>query len=205
MMLADMSQRDRRALTWGAAALIPSLLFVFAVKPWLASMDDVRQQVATERDALGRERSAIAAAREHPQLQQRADSAMRIAVPRLFTGRDDVMASAELATYLGDVARISRVWLQDAATRPSLLLPSGVRSLHVEIRGESDLRGILNMLRALESGTKLVRVDRLDIAHVNRSADDDGETLSLSATVTAFALRADSGPLSPTVAARRAP
>lgn len=207
MMFADMSSRDRRAVTWGAVVLVPALLFVFGIKPWLASLDDMRQQVATERDALARERSAIAAAREHPQLQQRADSAMRMTVPRLFVGRDDVMASAELATYLGDVARASRVWLQDAATRPATVLPSGVRSLRVEVRGESDLRGILSMLRALEAGSKLVRVDRLDIARVNRGVDDDSETLSLSATVTAFALRADSSATAalPTATEHKAP
>ena len=206
-MFANMSPRDRRALSLGAAVLIPALILVLLVKPWVAALAEQRGQVATERDALSRERSAIAAAREHPLLQQRADSAMRVTTPRLFVGRDDVMASAELATYLGDVARVSRVWLQDAATRPSITLPSGVRALHVELRGESDLRGILSMLRALESGNKLVRVDRLDIARVNHTVNDDSESLSLSASVTAFALRSDSSTVasSRAVAERRAP
>ena len=95
----------------------------------------------TERATLARERAAIATARKNPQLQHIADSAMRAMRPRLFEGKDDVMASAELASYLGDVAQGARVWLQDAGTRPAVPAGEGVRTLRVEIRAESDLLG----------------------------------------------------------------
>jgi hypothetical protein len=108
--------------------------------------------------------------------------------PRLFEGRDDVMASAELAAYLGDVAQSSRVWLQDAATRPAVAATDGVRTLRVEIRAESDLMGTLNFLQSLERGEKLVRVERLDISRVARSDEKDVETLSITATIAGFAV-----------------
>src|SRR5581483_3969510 len=109
-------------------------------------------------------------ARRNPQLQHIADSAMRVMRPRLFEGKDDVMASAELASYLGEVAQRVRVWLQDASTRPATPAAQGggVRSLHVEIRAESDLQGALMFLQALELGDKLIRIDRLDISRVPR-------------------------------------
>jgi hypothetical protein len=189
MKVSPMNARDRRALFLGLVVLAPALFYIWGVKPYRAALDDVHQQLDTERDALARERAAIAAARKNPQLQHLADSAMRATTPRLFEGRDDVMASAELASYLGDVARARHVWLQDASTRPATLAPSGVRTLKVEIRAESDLQGILTFLQALETGGKLVRVERLDLSRQpNRSDEGGAETLALAATITGFAI-----------------
>ena len=184
MKLSTMSPSDRRALTLGAAIVLPSLFFVFGVKPYRAALADVQQQLTVEREAFSRERAAVSAAKRNPEMQHVADSAMQAMAPRLFTGRDDVMASAEVATYLGDVARASHVWLQDASTRPATALDGGVRALHVEIRGESDLRGILEFVKSLESGGKFIRVQRLDVsAQPGRSDQPGTETLALSASI----------------------
>lgn len=189
MKTASMSQRDRRALWLGAGVLAPALFFIWGVRPYRASLDDTRQRLAAEREVLVHERAAVNAARRNPELQHVADSAMRAAAPRLFAGRDDVMASAELASYLGEVARGTHVWLQDAATRPAVLSPSGVRTLRVEIRAESDLQGVLLFLQALENGAKLVRVERVDVSRQpSRSDESSAETLALSATVSGFAI-----------------
>lgn len=189
MKLSGMSPRDRRALTLGAAILVPAFFYVWGVKPYAVALADSRQRLSIERETLARERAAVSAAHRNPLLQHVADSAMRVTAPRLFAGRDDVMASAELASYLGDVARRHHVWLQDASTRPASTADGGVRTLHVEVRAESDLQGILEFLQALESGTKLVRVDRLDISRQPSRSDENGaETLALSATIAGFAI-----------------
>jgi hypothetical protein len=187
--LSEMSPRDRRALTLGAAILLPALFYVWGVKPYAAALADSRQRLSVERETLARERAAVSAAHRNPELQHVADSAMRVTAPRLFAGRDDVMASAELASYLGDVARRHHVWLQDASTRLSSTADGGVRTLHVEVRAESDLQGILEFLQALEGGAKLVRVDRVDISRQPSRSDENGaETLALSATIAGFAI-----------------
>jgi len=103
------------------------------------------------------------------------------------------MASADLVAYLGDMSRRARVLLQDATTRPSSTTASGVRTLRVDIRAESDLQGILTLLQTLEWGDKLIRVERIDLSRLPNAADDDKtETLSLSATIAGFALPAES-------------
>jgi hypothetical protein len=188
MKWSTMSSRDRRAVILGAVVLLPALLFIWGVRPYRAALADARDQLATERAALARERAAIETARQNPQLQHVADSAMRAMRPRLFEGKDDVMASAELASYLGEVAAEARVWLQDASTRPSLPATDGVRTLRVDIRAESDLLGTLMFLQALERGEKLVRVDRLDISRSARSDDEEVETLTIAATIAGFAV-----------------
>lgn len=193
MKWSTMSPRDRRAVLVGAAILLPALFFIWGVRPYLGALDDARQELAAQREALSREQSAVNSARENPRLRQLADSAMQAMQPKLFNGRDDTMASALLASYVGDLAAKSRVWLQDANTRAAIVGKDGVRALQVEIRGQSDLRGTLRFLNALERGSKLVRVDKLDVSRAPGSADDPMETLTITATISGFAL-ADAGP-----------
>jgi hypothetical protein len=207
MKWSTMSARDRRAVVVGVGILLPALLYIWGVRPYQAALSDARDQLVTERATLARERAAITTARRNPQLQHIADSAMRAMRPRLFEGKDDVMASAELASYLGDVARKARVWLQTASTRPATPSAEGVRTLRVEIRAESDLLGTLKFLEALERGDKLIRIDRLDISRTPHADEKDGETLSIAATVAGFAV-SDSVPTAsvkqPTVATAQA-
>jgi len=200
-----MLPRERRTVIVGALVLLPALFYIWGVRPYQGALSDARDQLAAERATLARERAAIATARENPELQHIADSAMRTMRPRLFEGKDDVMASAELAAYVSDVAQGARVWLQDAGTRPAVPAAEGVRTLRVEIRAESDLLGTLMFLQGLERGDKLVRVDRLDISRTVRGDEKDAETLSIVATIAGFAI-SDSMATSPKtrpVAARR--
>ena len=203
MKWSTMTPRERRTIVIGALVLLPPLLFIWAVRPYQSSLSDARDQLATERQTLAREKAAITTARQNPELQHIADSAMKVMKPRLFEGKDDVMASAELAAYIGDLARGARVWLQDAGTRPAIAAGDGVRTLRVEIRAESDLLGTLMFLQALERGEKLVRIDRLDISKSARGDEKDAETLSIVATVAGFAIAEPSAPPQPRPAATR--
>jgi type II secretion system (T2SS) protein M len=188
MKWSTLSARERRTVTLGAAITIVSLSALYVVRPYRAALADAQDQLAAERSTLARERAAVAESRRNPELRRVADSAMQSMRSRLFEGKDDVMASAELASYLGDVARKARVFMQDASTRPAAPMPSGVRTLRVEIRAESDLLGTLLFLQALERGDKLVRVDRLDITRSARAGDTDMEVLSIAATISGFAV-----------------
>lgn len=187
MKWSALSARERRTVIVGGLVAGAGLFFVWGVRPYRAALVDARETLSTETAALARERAAVASARENPRLLQMTDSAMRAARPRLFEGKDDVMASAELASYLGDVARRARVWMQDAATRPAVAGPDGTRALRVEIRAESDLMGTLLFLQSLERGEKLVRVDRLDLVRSQRLGDPDAEAIAITATISGFA------------------
>jgi len=189
MTAGSMAARDRRALLLGAAILLPALLFVWGVRPLLATLRNNRDLLVSEQGTLAREMAALDAARANPDLHRVADSAMRAVAPRLFQGRDSVMATAELVSHLSMVAADHDVWLQNAVTRPSTVDEGGVRRLRVEIRAESDLQGVLSFLTALERGDKLVRVERVDIARVLALDTDDGvEPVTVAATIVGFAL-----------------
>jgi hypothetical protein len=193
-----MTPRDRRAVTLGVLVLLPFAVYLWGVRPFRAALSDARDQLETERATLARERAAVAGAAQNPRMQQVADSVMRAMRPRLFEGKDDVMASSELSNYLGEVAERSRVWLQDAGTRPPSPTVDGVRTLHVEIHAESDIAGTLLFIQNLENGEKLVRIDRIDLSRTRVGDDKDSETLSIVATISGFAVT-DSGGAVPAV------
>ncbi len=188
MSWRTMQSRDRRAIALGGVALLPFALFLLVVRPYRASLADAEDALTSERAALARERDAVATAQRNPRLQRVADSAMRAMRPRLFQGKDDVMASAELASYVADVARNARVWLEEANTGAAAPATEGVRKIRVDIRAESDLAGTLAFLHQLEHGAKLVQVDRIDVSRVAR-AEPGTEVLTIVATVSAFATR----------------
>jgi len=205
MSPAKMNTRDRRAVLIGMLILVPSLGWIWGVRPYRAALADARDRIAAEGSALARERSAVLEATRNPARRQFADSALVAVAPRVFTGANDVAAGAALVNYLGDVARRTHVWLASAATRGAVATgrgtpsaapaPDGTRPLRVELRAESDFRGILEFLDALERGEKLVTVERLDIAKTLRAGDEASETLSLSATVVGYAVaRRESSP-----------
>jgi hypothetical protein len=83
----------------------------------MAALADLNDRVAAERETLAREQAAVAEATRNPARKRLADSAVAAVGARVFTGANDVAASATLATYLGDVARRTHVWLANATTR----------------------------------------------------------------------------------------
>ena len=201
MSWSTMQAKDRRAIILGAVLVLPALLFIYGVRPYRAALAETRDELATARITLSREKAAVSqtGAATAPGAQRFADSALVFVTPRLFEGRDDAIASAQLAAYLGSVARRSRVLMQDANTRPSTTSAEGIRTLRVEVRAESDIQGVATFLHNLESGQKLVRVDRLEISRVPGLEDKNGfETLSIAATISGFAFTpATPAPASP--------
>jgi hypothetical protein len=208
MSWSTMSPKDRRAIVLGLVVVFPALFFIYGVRPYRAALSETRDELEIARLALSREKAAVTTTRANPSAQKSADSALMMVAtrptapggqaltdsalmlvgPRLFEGRDDAIASAQLAAYLGSVARKSRVLMEDANTRPSTTSPDGIRNLRVEVRAESDIQGVATFIHNLETGNKLVRVDRLEISRVPGLEDKNGfETLSIAATVTGFA------------------
>jgi hypothetical protein len=184
-----LSASERRTIVRSIVVVIPVAIYFLGVRPFHNALGDARERLVVERDALSRERGAVATARRNPELQHLTDSVLHAMEPKLFEGRDDVMTSSELAAYLGDAAFDSHVWMQDASTKPVTTSKTGVRTLHVEIRAESDFQGILAFLNALEHGEKFVRIERIDLSHgIGSTGNENSETLLLSATIAGYAL-----------------
>lgn len=200
MTLPTLNARDRRAMSLALVVLVPSLGWIWVVQPMRAALAQSQERIASEREVFAREQAAIIGAKRSPERQRVADSSVVAVTARVFAGPNDVAAGATLVWYLGEVARRNHVWLASAATRTTSIsvvgrapvaVPAatgGLRPLRVELRAESDFRGVLDFLDALERGEKIVVIERLDIAKTLRAGQDDRETLSVSATVVGYAL-----------------
>ncbi|HEX7049246.1 MAG TPA: type II secretion system protein GspM [Longimicrobiales bacterium] len=190
MRRPSLDRRDRRALFAGAAVLVPALLWTFAVAPYLRAVTDARARLAAERALLDRELALLASAETYPEAFEEGAARLLAAAPRLFGGGNDGAASAALARYLEANARASRVLLvqvdpiaaEDAG---------GVVRLGLRVRAETDLEGLLTLLRRLGSGAKLIRVESL---HVEAAQADpqlalsQPEVLRIDFTVRGYAL-----------------
>jgi type II secretory pathway component PulM len=185
--MPSLSARDRRAFLLGLAVLVPPILYLWGVRPYTAALAETRGRVTAGRAALARERALLALAPQSAALRTALDSVLRASEARLFGARDDGIAAAELGTYLGELARGNQVWLQAANARGAQVSPTGVRTLAVDIRAESDFQGIVTFLRALEGGEKLVRVDQLTLVPVADTTTSH-RALQLRATVIGYAL-----------------
>lgn len=158
-----MTQRDRRAVTWGAILLGPALFWSHVVRPYLSAVDDAKVRLEADRAVLKRELAVLGASDVYPaEFRVGADRLLK-AAPRLVGGDDDGAAAAALAGYLRRVAQLGRASItrvEPAATRD---VGGGITALPVDVSGESDLEGLLTFLRLLETGPKLLHVESLRI------------------------------------------
>lgn len=185
-----LSSRDRRALRLGALLVAPVLAWNMAAKPYIAALRSTREDVRVQRDLLARELDLLAAARRYPSALTHAEQSLASAASRMFTGPDDVSATAALAHYVSDQARKARVVVQQVETRNSEQIGHGLAGLDMSLRAEGDVEGIVTLLRRLESGSKLVRVEQITVERGPTRADagsPEAEALSIAATIRGYA------------------
>jgi hypothetical protein len=161
--VAALSPRDRRALRWCAAVLLPALAYSFAVKPYAAAVAHAEQRLASERELLARELALLAQAPYVPAATREARDLTADAASRFFQGGDGYTATAALATYAQSAAEESNVAIRQAEPGEPSARPDGLVELTLGLRAEGDLEGILQLLRSLEGSDRLIRVDGLVI------------------------------------------
>lgn len=197
--LSRLQPRDRRALRGGAWILLLSLAMMLVVKPYASALMASRAMLQTDRELLARESRAVAELPRDRQTLHASNQALISLESSLFGGTDPVTASAELARYVSTRATQSGLRLEqtetntpiDTATvtgKGSARSAGDVDALRVAIRARGGILAVFAFLRAMESGPRLVRIERIDI--VRGSTDDsfDG-TLTFTATVAGLALR----------------
>lgn len=187
--LSRLSPKDRRALLVGAAIAGSALVFAFGVKPYLRELQATREELQWQRDLLGRERSAVSAAKRYPGvLESRQNDLARESAP-LFDGADDLSATSDLSDQISQAALTNRVLIQQIETRNSEAMNDGLYAVSIDLRGEGDFEGILHFLNSLEKGKKLIRVSRLVLEQATRPGPEgvpQSEVLSLSGTFTGY-------------------
>jgi hypothetical protein len=183
-----LTARDRRALLLGALIAAPLLAHAWALKPYLAALDDTRAAVERERALLQRELSLLARASQLPREMATLQQTATIANGRLFIGADAIESTSALSSYVGGALRGANVVVQQVESRDAGEASNGLQEIAIDVRAEGSLAGVLQALRTLESGARLVRITRVSVERsVAPLASGAPESLVLAATVRGYA------------------
>jgi type II secretory pathway component PulM len=192
--------RDRRALALGALVLVPALGFALVVKPYLHARAMVEDRVRVQKELLRRELALVAAAHDLPARLEGATRAFASARSHLLSGRDPLGATAGLVSLVGDEARRRGVLLEAIESDASEPLGDGLVAVQIEVRGRGDLEGLLRWLNALETGPRLLRVERLAVGRLDQGIARDSldvETLTLGAEIRGYVFVGSDGAMPP--------
>lgn len=193
-MLERFSGRDRRAVAIGLFIVVPSLLYVYAVRPIARAIGDRRAAAAQQADLLARERMVLEQSPRFPAMGAEAGKKLDEELKRTIKSEEAVTASVKLADYVRQIGRAHELLVTEAAEAPGDSLTPGVMLLRLSVHGESDLQGILGFVRGIENGAMHARVSSLQIdkararANQNGQAEDPREVLTLTATIEAPAV-----------------
>jgi hypothetical protein len=190
-----MTERDRRALKLGAAAVAAAILFV-RVLPWagrraLAARLELQQRAAI----LARARADLA---ETALLRDSAAALGRALVglaPKLLTGPTAAEAAADLSGRLSHAAARNRARVERLDQMPDSATAGALRRVRVRATLETDIRGVAGALRAVEFGEAALTVTEIRIAALDPAPSDPGrapERLRFELTAAGWFL-ADSG------------
>jgi type II secretory pathway component PulM len=185
--------RSRRALLLGLGTVTAAFL-LFRLAPWVGRAALAwRARVGQQRETLARERQLLATAPALRDSVGRALSEVVALAPRLAAVGSPAEASASLASLLSLTA--SRHGLKLVRMDP---LPDSVAgvftriAVHAELEG--DVRGLVRMLHAVETGDPLLTVVALSVdAPAPGAPRNAAETLHIALTIAGYALRKGAG------------
>jgi len=184
-----MTARDRRALLVGAATVLAAVL-ASRVAPW-----GIGRAVAAERD-LHERASLLARARadlaDAPLLRDSAGVLTRAVVglaPKLLSGDTPVEALADLSSRLTLAASRNQVKLERTDQLTDSMAAGRLRRVRVRTALESDIRGVMGFLRAIELGDAVLSIEEARIVAADPSSGEQvPEILRVEVTVTGWFL-----------------
>lgn len=182
MIARPLSERDRRALRLGLAAVALLLAWALGVRPaWRAARAESRR-LDDERALLARELGLLRDTARDAALARSARERLTTETSRLLDRADLLAASASLSAAVRRIAEATDVRLQ----RTEAVVDGDSADVALELRADGDFASIVSFLRAVERSDRLVRVERLAIDRRVGTVDEDG-LLALSATLRARA------------------
>jgi len=198
LLFPKLAPRDRRAILLGLALMVPALIYVFGVRPYRAALADVLDRVTAERQLLERELALLQSASTIPEAIRRAELEAARVENRMLQARGKVLAEAELTDFLEGSASRSRVLLEEVRSGELArgeAPPPGLEVIRLELRGESDLQGVLYLLDEIEKSQLLLRVRGLalepELARPETDGDENGAREAVPTGVVTFQIVVD--------------
>jgi hypothetical protein len=170
---AAMPDKDRRALTIGALILVPALAWKFVVVGYMHSVQNLQDQLASEQALLQREKEVLGQAPTLPAELESTRRALSQWDQRFVRSANPALAETEVTSVLEDVAKSSRVLLQEVRTLAlprGEATPEGLLPIRLSVKGESDFEGVLRFLQGMEQNPVLLRIVGLTVDPVQATA-----------------------------------
>jgi hypothetical protein len=168
--------RDRRAMALGVAVLLPVVVWIGVVRPYLGALETVRADLEAERGLLAREEGLLASADQLPGRLEQATLLLEQEAAGLIRVENELLAEARLADALQEEAAGSRVLIQEVrSVQPNPDAPDPAYGvIRLGLRAESDLQGLATFLNRIEGSSTLLRVLELSVepARTALSRDD---------------------------------
>jgi Type II secretion system (T2SS), protein M len=187
----QMRSRDRRALMVGGSILMAALAFSAGLQPYRRSHAALAERISEQRALLARELSVLETADELPATVRDATHDLDGQRLRLLPGRDPLAATAALVGLVGEEARRQGVALEAIESRAAEPADEGLVGVRIEVRGRTDLEGLLRWLGRLDNGPVLLRIEGMTLARSNAGAEPDSadtESLLLAAIIRGYVL-----------------
>ena len=184
-----MTERDRRALLVGGAAVLGAVLLL-RVLPWsarrvLAAEAELRQRAAL----LARARADLGEAALLRDSAAALGQALVGLAPKILSGGSAAEASADLSGRLNLAASRSAAKLERVDQVSDSTAAGRLRRVRLRATLESDVRGVSGVLRAMEFNEAALSVNELRIVAVDPNSPDRApEVLRLQVTVAGWFL-----------------
>ncbi|HUG39517.1 MAG TPA: hypothetical protein VMM12_03475 [Longimicrobiales bacterium] len=187
--MSSLGSRDRRAIRIGVAVLIAPLVLTLAVRPFGSALEVARDRLEAEASLYRREAALVESAVTMDSLWQTTATTLARVEGRLFSGEAQLAAS-ELSAYAAEVARSSQLLLQTNEVIGAEPLDGGLVAYRVQLAGVGDIVSVVALLLRLETGARLVRVERLTLQRQDGPDLHDGgdgvQLISVEATVAGY-------------------
>ena len=173
MKAPDMSRRDRRAVSAGAATIVLVLVIVKAAPAFNVWATEARASDMEWRAELRRDRAIIArSAVTRDSTLARGRRVIALA-PALLAGDSPGAAGASLASLLSGAAAQSNVRLGVVQLRSDTLSHAEFTRVGAHLDATGDVGGIVRLLSSLERGPTLLAIRSLAITQPDVAAGDD--------------------------------
>ena len=165
----------------------PALLHILVVRPYVAALRRLGEEVRGQRALLASEEKALTSLpMVKAELRLAAKEGGRVA-GRTYNASDTALATTALgrdvATSLQDAGlAIQRVEMRDSVTHRG-----GLEELTIDIRAQGGFAAILDALVRLERNPRLIQVSRLSIDRASVGGPTIGDSLSFLAVVHGYA------------------
>jgi hypothetical protein len=182
-MRASLSYRDRRAAIGGTIGVAIILGYALVLRPLGSHAADLRQRREIAQEILLRYRGTLAARGGYQLAVDSTETLLQWLAPRAFVVEQPGRAVGHLIQLLERAADGNSVSIVREVPLPADSVGLSLVSVGATVEVESDLRGVLGLLRTLETTDKLLHVSHL---RLSRTDENTGEVERLRAS---FAIR----------------